>query len=374
MVIGEASGDNLASGLIDALTRRGMDFEIVGICGPLMMQRSARALHSLDSISAIGVEGLFWKIAKILKVRRSLIRELLQYRPDVYIGVDAPDFNLGIELRLRRAGIPTVQYVSPTVWAWRGYRIRKIKRAAMRVLTIYPFESELFERHRVPYCYVGHPLADALRPGGQEAARRKFGYDAQDTVVAILPGSRMVEVKHLGPLFAQVAALAAWRDSNLKFISPAATAEIRAEFESAIGGQPDCPSVRIVDGDSIDVMKAADAVVLASGTAALEAALLGKPLVVAYKVSRLSYLLVKLLGTTKHYCVLNHLLRQPQVPEFMQADATADNIASELGRLLEDAEYRTRQVNAFAEISAGLECGANDLAAREIAQVLGHAH
>ena len=370
IVVGETSGDNLAAGLMDALARRGVECEVFGICGPAMIRRKAKAIHTLDSINSIGVEGLFGKVAKILRIRRSLVRELLQTRPDAYIGVDAPDFNLGVEVKLRRAGIPTIQYVSPAVWAWRSYRIRKIKRAATRVLTIYPFESELFNKHRISHAYVGHPLADSLQPGGRAEARERLGLESEDTVVALLPGSRLVEVKHLGPLFAEVAELIASRRANIKFIMPAVSDEIRKVFDSQIRERLNPPEIKIVDGQSLDVMRAADAIVLASGTAALEAALLGRPMVVAYKMSRLSYILVKLLSSVRHYCVLNHLTQMPVIPEFMQADATAQNIVSEFERLLDNAEYRERMIGMFGEISAGLKRDANNQAAFEVAKVL----
>ncbi len=372
MVVGEASGDNLAAGLMDALTRRGIDFEVVGICGPAMIERHAKAIHTLESISAIGFEGVFARFAKILSVRAHLIRELLRERPDIYVGVDAPDFNLGVELKLRRAGIPTVQYVSPAVWAWRGYRIRKIRRAAQKVLSIFPFESGLFKRYRVAHAYVGHPLADKLGPVGEDDVRKKLGFASHDIVIALLPGSRTVEVKRLGLLFVEAAALLARQRPQLKFIMPAATDEIKQMFEAELASSKEAPPIQIVGDQSIEVMKSANVVLLASGTAALEAALLAKPLVVAYKVSRLTYILVKLLANTNHFCVLNHLVREPFVPEFIQADATAHNVVAELNRLLDDNEYRTRQIDLFTGIAEKLRCGASDRAAGEIESILRH--
>lgn len=370
MVVGETSGDNLGAGLIQALRRRGVEFEVFGICGPAMMQEGARAMYTLDRINAIGLEGLASRVVKILRCRSDLIKEMLRVRPDVFVGIDAPDFNLEVESRLTRAGIPAIQYVCPTIWAWRAYRARKIKRAAAKVLTIYPFEGDLLDKHQIPHSYVGHPLADSVVATGDGGCRDKFGFAAEDTVVAMLPGSRMVEVERLSGIFIEVAKRLASRREGMRIIVPAATSQIRTFLERLVAKDGSAPPMRLVEGQSLDAMACSDVVLLASGTAALEAALMEKPLVVAYKVSMKTYLLVKALGTVKHYSILNHLADGPVVPEYMQGDATAENLSRELERLLDDAPYRESMIASFAEIRARLKRSASDGAASEIEKVL----
>ena len=370
MVAGEASGDYLGANLIRALKERKLEFEVSGICGPAMIKEGATALHTIDSLNSIGFDGLFGRIKNILQIRKQLIRELLQQKPDIYIGIDAPDFNIEVEKRLRRAGIPTVQYVAPTIWAWRAYRIHKIKRAVSRILTIYPFESQLYEKARVPYTYIGHPLADEIRQSNSADIRKKFGYSESDRVVAILPGSRVTEVNQLASVFIQTALNLAQTDRELKFITPIANDKIRAIFENIVEQIAPEISIQLVDGDSLDVMASADVVLLASGTAALEAALSGKPVVVAYRVSIPTLLMLKLFQKVKHYSVLNHLGDAPVIPEFMQSNCTVENLVREVSRLLNDAIYRDQIVSKFNEFSLKLRRGANGKAADEIMRIL----
>ena len=370
MVAGEASGDYLGAKLIRALKERKLEFEVSGICGPAMIKEGATALHTIDSLNSIGFDGLFGRIRKILQIRKQLIRDLLQQKPDIYIGIDAPDFNIEVEKRLRRAGIPTVQYVAPSIWAWRAYRIHKIKRAVSRILTIYPFESQLYEKARVPYTYIGHPLADEICQSNSADIRKKFGYSETDRVVAILPGSRVAEVNQLASAFVQTASNLAQTDRGLKFITPIANDKIRTIFENIVKEITPAISIQLVDGDSLSVMASADVVLLASGTAALEAALSGKPVVVAYRVSIPTLLMLKLFQKVKHYSVLNHLGDAPVIPEFMQSNCTVENLVGEVSRLLNDAKYRNQIVSKFDEFRLQLRRGANGKAADEIMRIL----
>ena len=371
MVAGELSGDYLAANLIRALRSHNLRFKVVGICGPNMIREGAQALYTIDNISTIGFEGLMTKAVRILAIRMKLINTLLdEIKPDIYIGVDAPDFNLNVEKQLREAGIPTVQYVAPTIWAWRKYRIHTIKTAVSRLLTIYPFESELYQKSDVPYAYVGHPLADEIGKRKPRQTRHQFGYNRRDTVIAILPGSRMTEVRHLAPVFIETAHKLSKNYRNLKFISPLTSDPIYRHFENILKETAPKLPIQLVNGNSLDVIAAADVVLLASGTAALEAALSRKPVVVAYKVSQISYLFIRLLGHVKHYCVLNHLSRSPVIPEFMQSNCTVENLCMELKRFLNDSQYTDSVLQKFDEITQELKCGANRRAAAEVVDVL----
>ena len=370
MVAGEASGDNLAASLIRAMRQQNLRFEVSGICGPAMIAEGATALYTIDTINSIGIDGLFSRIRKILSIRKSLVENLIESKPDIYIGIDAPDFNLGVEKKLRRAGIPTVQYVAPSIWAWRGYRIRKIKQAVSKILTIYPFESKLYERAQVPFTYVGHPLADEIVSISPNQARSKYNYSEDDTVIAVLPGSRMSEVKRLSAIFVETALKLHEANQHIKFITPVASDEIRDVIHQTIQSIAPSLPIQIIDRNSIDVIAASDIVLLASGTAALEAALCQKPVVVAYRISLISLIMLKLLGHVKHYSILNHLGASPVIPEFMQGDCTVENLVGEINRYLEDRTYKEQVLSKFEEFQTLLKRDASARAAEEIVRIL----
>ena len=371
MVAGEASGDNLAAGLIRAMKQQDLEFEVSGICGPAMIAEGATALYTIDAINNIGIDGLLSRIRSILVIRKNLVERLLENKPDIYIGIDAPDFNLAVEKQLRKAGVPTVQYVGPSIWAWRGYRIRKIKQAVSKILTIYPFEEKIYERAQVPFTYVGHPLADEITVGSLDQVRSKFHFDDCDTVIAVLPGSRMSEVKRLADIFIKTALKLQQTHKNIKFITPVASREIRYVFSQKVKAIAPSLPIQIVDRNSIEVIAAADVVLLASGTAALEAALCRKPVVVAYRISLVSLIVLKLLGHVKHYSILNHLGSAPVIPEFMQGKCTVDNLLGEINKYLEESAYREHVLNKFEEFRISLECNASAKAAEEIVRILG---
>ena len=370
MVAGESSSDYLGAGLIRTLKERNVEISVSGICGPEMIKEGAEALYPIESITSIGLEGLFRRIVHILRIRNNLVRELLACKPDLYIGIDAPDFNIAIERKLRRAGISTIQYVAPSIWAWRGYRIHKIKKAVSKLLTIYPFESSLYETAAIPFTYVGHPLADEINIPDMQRVRQKFGYGNEDTVVAILPGSRISEVRRLAEVFVRTARKVSEYRNHVKFITPLATDEIGEFFTGTVKKVAPHLPIQFIDREARNVISAADVVLLASGTAALETALLKKPFAVAYRLSGLSYVLIKLLGTVRHYSVVNHLGKEPVIPEFMQSDCTDDNLSRELIRLLDDAPYRERILDQFEKFRGMLRCGANEKAVDEIMKFL----
>lgn len=369
MVVAEPSGDNLAANLIRAMKAQNIDVQVSGICGPAMIQEGAQAHYHIEDISSLGIEGLLQRFRKILTIRRNYTTSLLEEPPDVFIGIDAPDFNLSIEERLRKAGVPTIQFVAPTVWAWRGYRIHKLKRAVEHLLTIYPFESVIFKQAGIPFTYIGHPLAEMIAKRTDPPGRSAYGLSREDKVVALLPGSRVNEVKRLATVFIETAVKLKEFEPDLKFIAPFANSETRDLFKQACSEVTQQLPVQIVMNDSLGVIHTADVVIAASGTAVLETALSGRPVVVSYRVSQFTYWLVKFLSRTQYYSMLNHFPDGPVIPEFMQTHCTAQNIAQEALKLLRDTDYRNKVLERFESIADQLRCDTNELAVQTILRV-----
>jgi len=371
IVAGEPSGDYLGAGLINALVQRFPRMDIVGVGGPRMEEAGMKKLYDMERISIMGLDELFRSLHDILKIRKALLKYFSERRISVFIGIDVPDFNLGLEGKLRKSGIPTVHYVSPTVWAWRGYRIRKIKRAVSHMLTLFPFEAEYYQRHGVPVDFVGHPIADEIDVEYDKVHIRKTLSlpPVGRHIVALLPGSRMVELQRLGELFIRVARALQDKIEDIEFVAPFANPETRLYFTSLLEKNSDVRVV-VVDGQSRQVIASADVVLLASGTAALESALLKVPMVVAYKGSWLSGVLVKLLAHVEHFSMPNHLLDEPVVPEFFQSDANVDNLVAAMSRYLIDQEYRRAVSQSFGAIISLLRCDANNRAAQAVADIL----
>jgi lipid-A-disaccharide synthase len=317
LVAGEASGDLLGADLIAGLLARFPDARFAGIGGPRMIAAGMQAWYPAEKLSVMGIVEVLKHLPELLAIRRDVYQRTLQMRPVAFIGIDAPDFNLGLERRLKRVGIRTAHYVSPSIWAWRENRAAKIGASADRVLCLFPMEPAIYARHGVAAQFVGHPLADAfaLEPD-QAAARRELGLPLEGPVLALLPGSRLGEIRRLGSDFLQAAALLKQQLPDLQIIAPMANAQCRAEFEQ-LAGAKDC---RIIDGHSHAAMLAADAVLLASGTAALEALLAKRPMVVAYRLAPLTHFIVKRLGMlrTDVYSLPNILAGRRIVPELMQ--------------------------------------------------------
>lgn len=372
IVAGEASGDYLAAGLIRALKAREPDIRIEGVGGPLMAREGVRILYPMDTISIMGVDGLAQSLAKILRIRREIRRRFEQQPPDVFIGVDVPDFNLTLERHLKAAGIPTIHYVSPTVWAWREYRIHKIRRSVDLMLALFPFEETYYRQRGVPVAFVGHPLADEIPPHiDRGAARDLLGIEAE-CVVALLPGSRISELKRLGRLFVEVAArLHRSRRGSLQFLAPFASEATLEYFRELVSAHaPDLP-LPLLQGQSRQVLAASDLALLASGTAALEAALHKVPMVVTYKVSGFTSIMVRLFARVSHFSMPNNLLERPVAPELMQHAATVDAVCAELERYLDDEALRGDTERTLEQIPDMLRQGANERAAE---QVLAMAH
>lgn len=371
LVAGEASGDQLGGGLVRELQRLRPDLECEGVAGRAMTRAGCSALADSESLAVMGLIEPLREIPRLLKLRRELIRRWTADPPRVFVGIDSPDFNLGLALALKRAGIRTVQYVSPSVWAWRQGRIAKIARAVDKVLCLLPFEKAFYDRHGVAADFVGHPLADRLQPGPADAGLREALGLSSGSVVAVLPGSRSSEVARLGPVFAETCRRLLDRRPDVGFVAPMATEALRDRFQGMLERAGVADRFRLLDGQAHDAMRAADVVLLASGTAALEAALLGRAIVAAYRLAPLTYALARSLRLVKvrHFTLPNLLTDAPMVPEFLQGGASPAALADSLHGLLQDPERRTDIEREFAKLRDQLARGADRLAARAILEL-----
>ncbi len=374
IVAGEVSGDLLAAGLMRELKRlHGGDIRFEGIGGVHMQAEGCTSLYPMEWLSLIGFEGL-GRLPRIFKARRALVRHFLREPPDLFIGVDVPDFNLELERRLRAAGIRTVHYVSPTVWAWRRWRIRKIRRAVSHMLTLFPFEAEFYRSQGVPVTFVGHPMADRLGARlDSRDLRRRLGLPTDGLVVALLPGSRLNELKRHADLFVRTAQWLHARHPRITFVAPFVDADTRAVFELALKRESaTCLPVVRLNGQSLEAMAAADLVLLASGTAALEAALLGKVMVVTYRVSWLSAILIRLFAHVQYYSLPNHLAGRELVPELMQDLATPENLGRTVEYYLTHPHQARAMIRALVRIRRMLCCGADRRAAQAVWKLYEH--
>lgn len=353
IVAGEASGDLLGAHLIKALRARVPHITFVGIGGPKMQAAGMKVLHPMEKLAVRGYVEVLRHYREIAGIRRSLRDWLLANPPRLFIGIDAPDFNLDLERRLKEAGIPTVHYVSPSIWAWRGGRIQGIKRAVNKVLTLFPFEAAIYEKHGVAVDYVGHPLADMLggHPG-RAVAREQLRLARSAPVFALLPGSRVSELEAMADLF--VATARRIRDTvpEAVFLCPLVNRETRALFEGAIyrENEEDPLPVTILFGHAHDAMAAADVVVAASGTVTLEAALLKRAMVITYRMPRVSYWIMRRMGYLPFVGLPNILAGEFVVPEFLQDEATPENLAQAAVNLFNDTGIRAALENRFSEM------------------------
>ncbi len=369
LVAGEASGDLLGAHLLQALSERVPRLEAFGIGGPKMQSAGLEVWYPMELLAVRGYVEVFRSLPKLLRIRRDLRRRLLANPPDLFIGIDAPDFNLDLELALRTRGITTVHYASPSIWAWRGERIHKIKRAVSKMLALFPFEPAIYEKAGVPVAYVGHPLADELPEyPDKDAAREQMRLSPKQTVVTLLPGSRQSEVRQMGELFAATAKLVAAQVHDVQFLVPLVTRETRMIFEEALYHQgADKLPVTILFGHAQIAMVASDAVLVASGTATLEAALLKRPMVITYKMPPLSAWIMRRRGRLRFVGLPNILAGEFVVPEILQEDATPENLAQALANQLQDKEVRRRLEHRFLEIHRMLKQGS---AARAVEAIL----
>ena len=366
LVAGESSGDLLGAGLITAVRERIPDAIFEGVAGPEMVGAGCEAWADAEELAVMGVVEPLKHLPRLLRLRRSLVARWRASPPDVFVGIDAPDFNLGLEAALKASGIRTMHYVSPSIWAWRGGRIRKIRKAADCVICILPFEPALYEKEGVRAVFVGHPKAEALSPDiDVRAVRAGLGLPQDRRIIAVLPGSRGSEVTRLAPIFAAAAANIAARDADVHFVTPVAAPKLRPFIEAALAPLELGDRYTLVDGRSIEAMSAADFVLLASGTAALESALLGKPTVAAYRVAASTALIVKAFGLLKvtHFTLPNLLTGEPLIPEFIQGDAEPAAIADALLALLGDPARCAAIRERFAKLQAELAMNSNARAA-----------
>jgi lipid-A-disaccharide synthase len=373
IVAGEASGDLLASHLMTALKEKLPHAVFYGIGGPKMESVGFDAWWPMEKLSVMGYVEALKHYREISGIRRQLKRRLLDIRPDIFIGVDAPDFNLGLEADLKSAGVKTIHYVSPSIWAWRGGRIKKIARAVNHVLALFPMEPPLYEKANIPVTYVGHPLADIIPlETNKLAVREKLSMPRDVPVFALLPGSRKGELEKMAACFVQTAKII--RDRflpNAQFIVPLTTRETRLQFELAIYQQEagDVP-FRLLFGHAQDALGAADVSLVASGTATLEAALIKRPMVITYKIAKLSYWIMKRMAYQAFVGLPNILAGRSVVPEILQEQATPENLAEALVKLYEDKENAAAVAEAFTEIHHQLRQNTAEKAANAVIKCL----
>ncbi|MBN8734951.1 MAG: lipid-A-disaccharide synthase [Xanthomonadales bacterium] len=359
LVAGEDSGDQLGADLIEALRARFPQARFVGVGGPRMRAAGFDAWHDTGALSVMGLVEVLRHLPRLLRLRASLAKRLLELKPDVFIGIDAPDFNLGLERKLKQAGIRTVHYVSPSVWAWREHRVEKIAQAADVVLCLFPMEPAIYARHGANARFVGHPLADRfpLVPD-REAARRELGLGPDAPVLAVLPGSRLSEIHRLGAIFLDAARRVATEIPNLHIVIPTANAASREQVERLVraSGLAGCT---ILDGQAHRAMIASDGVLLASGTAALEAMLAKRPMVVGYRIAPFTHAIVKGLGMLKTdvYSLPNVLAGKRVVPELMQRDCTPAKLADAVLGWFRDAGRRDALTHEFERMHLALHAG-----------------
>jgi len=364
IVAGEASGDNIGAGLIGANRAQVPNAVFEGIGGPRMTQAGCYSLYPIERLSVMGLVEVLRHLPELLAIRRDLRRHFQATPPDIFIGIDAPDFNLALEKRLKRSGIRTLHYVSPSVWAWRRYRVRKIAASVDCMLTLFPFEEQFYREQQVPARCVGHPMADLIADDVDRGeARAQLGLKHRGPLVAILPGSRVSEVKRMAQPFLQAAAWCYERRIDMRFVVPLANQACRDVFESMLAQTAGRLPVTLLDGDSLGAMAAADAVMLASGTATLECMLLKRPMVVAYRLSPLTYQMARVLVKSRYFSLPNLLAGRPLVRELVQHEVTAETLGREVLALIENPARAQELVSTFAGIHADLRRDASKQAA-----------
>ncbi|MFL9852496.1 lipid-A-disaccharide synthase [Pseudomonas chlororaphis] len=366
LVAGEASGDILGAGLMRALKAQHPAVEFIGVGGPLMQAEGLVSYFPMERLAVMGLVEVLGRLRELLARRKKLVQTLIAEKPDVFIGIDAPDFNLNIELQLRQAGIKTVHYVSPSVWAWRQKRVLKIREGCDLMLTLFPFEAKFYEEKGVPVRFVGHSLADAIPlEADRAAARAELGLP-DGPLVALMPGSRGGEVGRLGALFLDAAQRLRALRPGVRFVMPCASPERRTQLEELLAGR-DLP-LTLLNGQSHQALAACDAVLIASGTATLEALLYKRPMVVAYRLAPLTFWILKRMVKSPYISLPNLLAQRLLVPELLQDDATAEALAQTLSPLIEDGQEQTR---GFDEIHRTLRRDASNQAAEAVLNLIG---
>jgi len=371
IVAGEASGDLLGSHLMQALKLKRADIEFVGIAGPKMIREGAQSLFPIERLSVRGYLEVIKHLYGLLKLRRQLLKRLLNDHIDLFIGIDAPDFNFWLEKKLKNKGITAIHYVSPSIWAWRKNRISKIKHAVTHILALFPFEPALYQQVGIPVTYVGHPLADMLPlEPNTTVARESLRLKLESLVIAMLPGSRQSEVQQHADLFVKTAKLIVAEHPEAIFLVPLITRETRQIFELAIFNEPERLPIQILFGHAHDAMEAADVIIVASGTATLEAALLKKPMVITYRMPNLSWQLLKRMRLQPYVGLPNILAEKFLVPELLQDEATPEKLAEAALKFVHDTSYTANIKAEFTKIHHSLRQNAAEKAAAVILSYL----
>ena len=371
IVTGEPSGDMLGAGLISELNKMVKNLSIEGIGGEKLAKKNMNILFPMEKLSVMGFTEVLGRYFELKRIWEKLIKHFLENPPDIFIGIDAPDFNLFLEQKLRKAGIRTVHYVSPSVWAWRESRIKEIKESVDLILNLFPFETAIYNEFNVPNKYVGHPLADKLsKEPDINFSRNKLNLPHNKKVIALLPGSRLSEIKRIGIILLKTALIAKSSHNNLFFVSSLANEKSLKIFEELRKKYSPNLNVKIYLDEAHRVIESADVIILASGTASLEAMLLKKPMIVTYKLSWPTYFIVKLLAKIPYAALPNILAGKKIVPECLQSKCRADVLASELDKLLNSEKNIKKITSHFTKMSNELRKKANYQAANEILKLV----
>ena len=370
LVAGELSGDILGASLIPALKKHYPSAEFRGLGGELMQAQGLNSLYPLETLSVMGLVEVIKHLPELIRVRRHLYRDALEWGADLMIGIDAPDFTLGLEKKLRQQGVKTVHYVSPSVWAWRQGRIKGIKKSTDLMLTLLPFEAEFYQKHQMPVVFVGHPTADklALQPDKQ-TVRTQLGIATDTRLISLLPGSRRSEIARLGPLFLQAAQQIKQTCPDVHFLLPAASTQRHAELTALLLDYP-VADLQLIQGQAHQAMQAADVSLMTSGTTTLEALFCKTPMVVAYKMAPFSWWLMKRLVKIQWASLPNLLANRALVTERLQDAATSEQLCLDVQQLLDHPEQIQQQVNAFYDIHRQLRRNASEQASKAIVELM----
>ncbi|TVZ38347.1 lipid-A-disaccharide synthase [Alteromonadaceae bacterium 2753L.S.0a.02] len=371
IVVGESSGDTLGAGLMRELKAQFPDCKFEGVGGPKMLAEGFDSLFKMDRLAVMGLFEPLKRLPELLRMRRDLREHFIANPPDVFIGIDAPDFNLTLEQRIREAGVTTAHYVSPSVWAWRQKRVFKVAKAVDLMLTLFPFEARFYEEHNIPVRFVGHTLADQIEMRvDAEQARSELGLtQTHKTFVALLPGSRAAEVRMLGRTFCEAAQLCLQQRGDLHFLIPAANAKRYAQLQQLLREFPELP-VTLFQQHSHQVMAASDALIIASGTTALEAMLLKRPMVIAYRLAKLTYMIVSRMVKVRFFGLPNLLAGRQLVPELLQEGANPESISQELMKYLSDRSAAAALISEFDAMHESLRKNADHAAAMAICELV----
>lgn len=367
MIAGEVSGDLLGAGLIQALQKIIPQCQFDGIGGPHMQSLGFESLVPMSRLSVMGFIEPLGRLPELLRIEKKLLQHFINDPPDVFVGIDSPGFNIRFEKKLHAAGIPTVHYVSPSVWAYAEKRIRNIKLAVDLMLVLFPFETDIYQAHGIAVKCVGHPLADSIGfDDNKTAARSALGLEPDQRIIALLPGSRPGEIRRLAPVYFQTASKIHQRYPQLQFVLPCANSEAREMVEQLLAREGASQFVTLVNGQSQQTMAAADLVILASGTATLEALLLKKPMVICYKLAPLTYAVASRMLRVPYVGLPNLLAGEKLVPEYLQSEVTVANLYHEIESFIQQGAMKIQVKEKYEEIHRHIARGANDCAAEAI--------